>query len=88
MSRIGNKIITLPAGVTVAEDNGFALVKGPKGELKVRINDGITMHIDGNVVSFTRANETKQVKQNHGTTRANVNNAVIGVAKDSPRPYK
>lgn len=81
MSRIGNKIIVLPAGVTVTEDNGFALVKGPKGELRVKLNDGITMHIDGNNVSFTRANETKQIKQNHGTTRANVNNAVIGVSQ-------
>ena len=81
MSRIGNKVIVLPAGVTVTEDNGFALVKGPKGELRVKLNDGITMHIDGNNVSFTRANETKQIKQNHGTTRANVNNAVIGVSQ-------
>jgi large subunit ribosomal protein L6 len=41
MSRIGNKHIDLPAGVTVSEDNGFAIVKGPKGELKVKLNKGI-----------------------------------------------
>ena len=41
MSRIGNKHIDLPAGVTVTEDNGFAVVKGPKGELKVKLNKGI-----------------------------------------------
>lgn len=81
MSRIGNKIIVLPANVTVTEEAGYAKVKGPKGELAVKLNDGISMHIDGNNVSFTRANEQKQTKQNHGTTRANVHNAVIGVSE-------
>ena len=72
MSRIGNKHIDLPAGVTVTEDNGYAVVKGPKGELKVKLNNGITMNVEGTVVNFKRANDTKQIKQNHGTTRANV----------------
>ena len=81
MSRIGNKHIDLPAGVTVTEDNGFAVVKGPKGELKVKINKGIQMSVEGTVVSFKRENETKQVKQNHGTVRANVHNAVVGVSQ-------
>ena len=81
MSRIGNKIIILPAGVTVTEEAGCAKVKGPKGELSVKLNNGISMHVEGNQVSFTRANEEKQTKQNHGTTRANVNNAVIGVSQ-------
>ena len=79
MSRIGNKIITLPEGVTVTVNGDVAEVKGPKGTLNVKINKGITMKQDGNVLSFTRANEEKQTKQNHGTTRANVAAAVIGV---------
>jgi large subunit ribosomal protein L6 len=79
MSRIGNKIITLPEGVTVTVNGDVAEVKGPKGTLNVKINKGITLKQDGNVVSFTRANEEKQTKQNHGTTRANVAAAVIGV---------
>ena len=70
MSRIGNKHIDLPAGVTVSEDNGFAIVKGPKGELKVKLNKGIQMNVEGSIVTFKRENETKQVKQNHGTVRA------------------
>ena len=81
MSRIGNKHIELPAGVTVVEENGFAKVSGPKGTLLVAINHGITMNVEGNLVTFTRANEQKQVKQNHGTTRANVHNAVVGVSE-------
>ena len=79
MSRIGNKIITLPEGVTVTVNGDVAEVKGPKGTLNVKINKGITLKQDGNVLLFTRANEEKQTKQNHGTTRANVAAAVIGV---------
>ena len=37
MSRIGNRIISIPAGVTVTEENGVVTVKGPKGELKHNI---------------------------------------------------
>ena len=81
MSRIGNKHIELPAGVTVVEENGFAKVSGPKGTLLVSLNTGIDMKVEGNVVSFTRQNEQKQTKQNHGTVRANVHNAVVGVSQ-------
>ena len=81
MSRIGNKLVTIPAGVTVTEENGFAKVVGPKGTLLVPINHGISMKVEGNEIKFTRANELKQTKQNHGTTRANVHNAIVGVSE-------
>ena len=81
MSRIGNKPVTLPAGVTVTTEGTCAKVTGPKGTLLVPINNGISMHVDGNEVKFTRANELKQTKQNHGTTRANVQNAIVGVSE-------
>ncbi len=81
MSRIGNKHIDIPAGVTVEIKDGSVFVKGPKGELNVKLNKGIVAHLEGTVLTFTRQNEQKQTKQNHGTTRANVNNAIIGVSK-------
>lgn len=81
MSRIGNKHIYLPETVTITVEGNIATVKGPKGTLDVVINDGISLHQEGNDVHFTRANEKKQTKQNHGTTRANVYNAVIGVSE-------
>ena len=37
MSRIGNRIITVPAGVTVTEENGFVKVTGPKGTLEQKM---------------------------------------------------
>ena len=81
MSRIGKKVIILPAGVSVAQEGDAAKVTGPKGSLLVKLNKGISMHVEGNQVEFKRANEEKQTRQNHGTTRANVNNAVLGVSQ-------
>lgn len=80
MSRIGNKLIELPAGVTVTVNGNIAKVSGPKGSLDVTINDGISVKIDGTTLTCIRANEEKQTKQNHGTTRANINSAVVGVS--------
>lgn len=79
MSRIGNKHITVPAGVTVNVNGDIAKVTGPKGSLDVKINHGISLDINGDVIVCKRANDLKQTKQNHGTTRANLNNAIIGV---------
>lgn len=80
MSRIGNKHITVPAGVTVAVEGNVAKVTGPKGILNVTINHGISLEQEGSTIVVKRANEQKQTKQNHGTTRANLANAIEGVA--------
>ncbi|MBU3851506.1 MAG: 50S ribosomal protein L6 [Candidatus Paralactobacillus gallistercoris] len=79
MSRIGNKPITLPEGVTVKRDGNVVTVKGPKGELTRDFVPEIEMHEDGNVITFTRPNES--LKALHGTMRANLNNMVVGVTK-------
>jgi large subunit ribosomal protein L6 len=81
MSRIGLKVIELPEGVSITEEAGLLKVKGPKGELSVKLPAGISYENKDGKVSLSRANEEKQTKQNHGTTRANLNNAVIGVSK-------
>ena len=81
MSRIGNKHITLPAGVTVSVEGASVKVSGPKGTLEVPVNHGISVEVEGTTVVCKRANELKQTKQNHGTTRANIHNAVVGVSE-------
>lgn len=80
MSRIGLKVIKLPTGVTVEVANGVANVKGPKGSLQVVVPEVISIKVEGEEVKCTRANEEKHTKQLHGTTRANLNDAVIGVS--------
>ena len=79
MSRIGNKHIEIPAGVTVEVLEGSVKVSGPKGSLNVPVNAGISVEINGTTLVCKRANEQKQTKQNHGTTRANIQNAIVGV---------
>lgn len=79
MSRIGNKVIVIPEGVTVTQNGEEVTVKGPKGELTRTISPAITMNIEDNVITFTRPDDSKQNKTIHGTTRANVNNMVEGV---------
>ena len=81
MSRIGNKAIEIPAGVTVTQQGNTVTVKGPKGELTSTFNEMIGIKIDGNTVTFTRPNEEKFTKSIHGTTRALVNNMVVGVSE-------
>jgi len=79
MSRIGLKKITLPAGVSVEQASGIATVKGQKGSLTVSIDPVITVKVEGSELSCIRANDEKHTKQLHGTTRANLADAVIGV---------
>lgn len=81
MSRIGNKIVVIPEGVTVTQNGNDVTVKGPKGELTRTFVDAITMNIEGNEVTFTRPNDNKENRALHGTMRANFNNMVVGVSE-------
>ena len=81
MSRIGNRKIEIPAGVTVEVSDSIVTVKGPKGELNTTLTDGITVKIDGTVLEVARADETNRLKAMHGTTNANIANMIKGVTK-------
>ena len=79
MSRIGRKLIDLPAGVTLTVNDGVVVVKGPKGELSQEIDSNITVKVDGTKVELTRANEENETKAKHGLYRALIANMVTGV---------
>ena len=81
MSRIGNKIINLPAGVEIIQNNGVVTVKGPKGELTREFNTNIEIRVEGTEVTLHRPNDSKEMKTIHGTSRANLNNMVVGVSE-------
>ena len=81
MSRIGNRILTIPAGVTVSNENGQITVKGPKGELSLNLDSNISVEINGNEVKVTRNSEIKKIKQMHGTTNALIKNMIDGVSE-------
>ena len=79
MSRIGNKTITIPADVEINVNSNEVTVKGPKGTLTRQFSPLIEVKVEGSEVNCVRANEEKHTKQLHGTTRALINNMIIGV---------
>ena len=82
MSRIGNKLITIPAGVTVeVADGNEVTVKGPKGTLTRTFSTMMDIQVADGVVTVKRPNDAKHTKQLHGTTRALLNNMVVGVSE-------
>ena len=80
MSRIGNKVITIPAGVEVSINDNFATVKGPKGELKQQFDKDMTFNIEGSEITVVRPSDSKRHRTVHGTTRAILANMVEGVS--------
>lgn len=82
MSRIGNKPITVPAGVEVKLDGNHLTVKGPKGTLERDIHKNISLDIDGNVINVKRINDEPENRALHGLTRTLVNNMLTGVVNE------
>ncbi|MGX7106289.1 50S ribosomal protein L6 [Hutsoniella sourekii] len=80
MSRIGNKVLEIPSGVTVDVDGQTVTVKGPKGELSREISPIISLNIEENEITFARPNDEKESRSIHGTTRSLVANMVEGVS--------
>lgn len=82
MSRIGNKVIHVPAGVTVTiNPENHVVVKGPKGQLEFHFNEGLTITKEGNDIHVVRPNDEIFTRKIHGTTRALLANMVHGVSE-------
>mgnify|MGYP006184982859 FL=1 len=79
MSRVGNKVITLPAGVTVTVEKNTVTVKGAKGTLIRSIDPDITVEVEGTELRVQRPTDQKRHKALHGLYRALINNMVVGV---------
>ena len=82
MSRIGNKPITVPAGVEVKIDGQHISVKGPKGTLERDVNPEITMKLDGDTLTLARSGEDRKNKSLHGLMRTLINNMITGVQNE------
>jgi large subunit ribosomal protein L6 len=81
MSRIGVKPVVVPKGVQVASVGGLLSVKGPKGNLDVKVADGVTFDLKDGVIQVNRATDTPRHRANHGLMRALLANMVTGVTK-------
>jgi large subunit ribosomal protein L6 len=82
MSRIGKKIITIPAGVTVEVSAGnLVAVKGPKGTLSQQVDQDMIITIEEGVLTVARPTEQKRHKAMHGLYRSLIYNMVVGVSE-------
>lgn len=79
MSRIGRRTVETPEKVTVNVGDGEITVQGPLGVLKRSIPNGITVQVDGKVISVIRADDTPTNRSLHGMYRTLVANMVQGV---------
>ena len=81
MSRVGRKVITIPSGVEIKQDGNKITVKGPKGQLERDFSSEITVKVEGNDINVTRPNDLPDIRALHGTTRAVLNNMIVGVSQ-------
>lgn len=82
MSRIGNQLLSIPAGVEVSvADGNVVTVKGSKGTLTQSFSAALEIKIDETGVRVSRANETKETKSLHGTTTALIKNMILGTSE-------
>jgi len=79
MSRIGKKPVVVPAGVTAKVVGQLVSVKGAKGQLEFLVPDDVSVVYQDNAIKVDPRNETKRARALWGTSRAQVNNIVLGV---------
>lgn len=86
MSRIGLRPIPVPNGVTVeVEADNLVKVKGPKGQLEMRVARELTLKQEDSTISIERPNNQSRMRSQHGLARTLVHNMVEGVTKGHKR---
>lgn len=81
MSRIGKKVITLPANTELKLEGNSLAVKGPLGELSRELHPMIEIKVDGSNVTLAPKKETLETKALWGTYASHLKNMVEGVNK-------
>ena len=81
MSRIGKRVLTIPAGVTVDVNDNKVTVKGPKGSLNLDVIKTLNVKVEGTELTVEKLKEDKFTNQMHGTTNANIHNMIVGVSE-------
>lgn len=80
MSKIGKKIIEVPAGVEVKIENHLITAQGPKGRAQHFLPSGFSAELEGRSLKIAApTGKSEKIKALWGTTRALVSNAILGV---------
>ena len=85
MSRIGKRPVAVPTGVNIKIGDNAIVVKGPKGELKRPLPQGVVTKLEAGQVLVTRAGNSRDERARHGLVRALVANMVKGVTEGYTR---
>ncbi|CCG07863.1 50S ribosomal protein L6 [Pararhodospirillum photometricum] len=79
MSRVGKYPVAVPQGVTVTVNDNVVVAKGKLGELRYEAAEEVVTSLEENQIWVKPRGETKTARMQWGTTRARINNMIIGV---------
>jgi len=79
MSRVANSPVELPSGTQVKLDGQEIEVKGAKGALSLSVHSAVEVKQNENILTFAARDGARKSRALAGTTRALVNNMVVGV---------
>ncbi|MFA4916672.1 MAG: 50S ribosomal protein L6 [Syntrophales bacterium] len=80
MSRVGRKVIQVPAGVKVTQDHGIITVGGPKGTLSMKLLQYVEVTLENETIAVKRLSENRIERSYHGLARTLIGNMVTGVS--------
>ncbi len=81
MSRIGERKISIPDGVTVSVNGNVVDVKGPKGELNYEFSKLVSVVAQDGVVLTKQVKPSKEANMMQGTTNSLISNMIVGVSE-------
>lgn len=79
MSRVAKSPVEIPSGVEVTINGQAVAVKGAKGALKMDVHERVEIKREDKVLKFAPRDESIEANAMAGTTRAQVNNLILGV---------
>ena len=81
MSRIGERKLVIPDGVTVSVNGNVVDVKGPKGELNLEFSKLVSVVVEDGIVLTKQIKPSKDANVMQGTTNSLISNMITGVSK-------
>jgi len=80
MSRIGKKIIVVPEGVKISQQDAAISAQGSKGTLSMAVPQGIEVEVNGGTIRVSRLSDDRKSRSQHGLTRTLIANMIVGVS--------
>ena len=80
MSRVANSPVEIPKGVETNVSDTEILVKGSKGNLRLELHNSVAVARDGEILSVSAKDGSRQANAMAGTFRSLINNMMLGVS--------